>query len=87
VGYLWDEVAAAAWLDPAVITKSQKLYMDVNLDHGAGYGDTLVWAPGQQPGLGEQLAEVQQDLDTKKFYKMFVELMTHPSPGAHLGQK
>jgi inosine-uridine nucleoside N-ribohydrolase len=87
VGYLWDELAAAAWLDPAIITKWQKLYMDVSIDHGAGYGDTLVWAPGQQPGQGEQLAEVQTDLDAKKFYKMFVDLMTHPSPGAHLAQK
>jgi purine nucleosidase len=84
VGYLWDELAAAAWLDPTIITKSQKLYMDVNLDRGAGYGDTLVWAPGQQPGQGEQLVEVQQDLDTKKFYKLFIDLMTHPSPAAHL---
>jgi inosine-uridine nucleoside N-ribohydrolase len=85
VGYLWDELAAAAWLDPTIITKWQKLYMDVNVDHGAGYGDTLVWAPGQQPGMGEQLAEVQVDLDTKKFYKEFADLMTRPSPGAHFG--
>jgi inosine-uridine nucleoside N-ribohydrolase len=83
VGYLWDELAAVAWLDPSIITKSHKLYMDVNLDRGAGYGDTLVWAPGQQPGQGEQLAEVQQELDTKKFYKEFVDLMTRPSPNAH----
>jgi len=61
--YLWDELAAVAWLDPSIITKSQKLFIDVNLDHGAGYGDTLAWAPGQQPGMGEQLVEVQQDLD------------------------
>jgi purine nucleosidase len=49
---LWDELAAVAWLDPTIITKWRKLYMDVYTDHGAGYGNTLVWAPGSQPGAG-----------------------------------
>jgi inosine-uridine nucleoside N-ribohydrolase len=80
--YLWDELAAVAWLDPSIITKSQKLYIDVNVDHGAGYGDTLAWASGQQPGMGEQLVEVQQDLDKAKFYKEYVELLTRPTPDA-----
>jgi purine nucleosidase len=80
--YLWDELAAVAWLDPSIITKSQKLYIDVDVDHGACYGDTLAWAPGQQPGMGEQLVEVQQDLDKAKFYKEYVELLTRPTPGA-----
>lgn len=81
--YLWDELAAAAWLDPTVITKSQKLYIDVQVDHGASYGDTLAWAPGQQPRMGEPLVEVQQDLDKEKFYKEFVELLSRPTPNAH----
>ena len=74
--YLWDELAAVAWLDPSIITKSRKLFMDVNVEHGAGYGDTLAWAPGQQPGLGEVLAEVQDNLDKEKFYREFVELLS-----------
>jgi purine nucleosidase len=82
-GYLWDELAAAAWLDPSIITKSEKLYMDVSLDRGASYGDTLVWEPGEQPGLGEQLVEVQENLNLEKFYKEFVALMTAETPGAH----
>ena len=80
--YLWDELAAVAWLDPSIITKSQKLYIDVNVDHGAGYGDTLAWGSGQQPGMGEQLVEVQQGLDKEKFYKEYVDLLTRPTPGA-----
>jgi purine nucleosidase len=80
--YLWDELAAVAWLDPTIITKSRKLYMDVNTDHGAGYGNTLVWKPGSQPGLGEILVEVQDDLDKDKFYKEYVDLLTRPTPGA-----
>jgi purine nucleosidase len=79
--YLWDELAAVAWLDPSFITKWQKLYIDVDIDHGASYGDTLAWAPGQQPGMGEQLVEVQKELDKDKFYKEYVELLSRPTPG------
>jgi purine nucleosidase len=81
--YLWDELAAVAWLDPSIITKLRKLYVDVDVDHGAGYGNTLVWAMGQQPGLGEVLAEVQDDLDKPKFYKEYLELLSRPTPGAN----
>jgi len=78
--YLWDELAAVAWLDPTIITKWKKLYMDVNNDHGAGYGNTLVWQPGNQPGLGEILVDVQDDLDKPKFYREYVDLLTRLTP-------
>src|ERR1700720_568614 len=81
-GYLWDELAAIAWLDPSIITKTTSLYMDVSVDHGPSYGDTLVWMPGSQPGLGEQQVVVQDDLDKEKFYREFIEIMTRPTPGA-----
>ena len=80
--FLWDELAAVAWLDPTIITKWKKLYVDVDVDHGAGYGNTLVLAVGNQPGLEEVLAEVQDDLDKVKFYREYVELLTRPTPGA-----
>ncbi|MDP9338194.1 MAG: nucleoside hydrolase [Acidobacteriota bacterium] len=78
--YLWDELAGVAWLDPTFITKWQKLYIDVDIDHGAFYGDTLAWAPGQQPGMGEQLVDVQKEVDKEKFYKEYVELLSRPTP-------
>ena len=81
--YMWDELAAAAWLDPSIITKQSQLYMDIDYSHDGGYGNTLVWTPGTQPGLGEQLVDVQQDLDLGKFNKMFIELMKAPTPGSH----
>ena len=80
--YMWDELAAAAWLDPGIITKQEQLYMDCNIDHGAGYGDTLVWAEGNRPGLGERKVFVQTDLNMEKFYRMFIDLMKRPTPGA-----
>jgi len=78
--YLWDELAAAAWLDPSIITKREPRYMDVDLDRGAGYGNTLTWAEADRPRLDVRPVEIQVDLDRDKFYKMFVDLLTAPTP-------
>jgi purine nucleosidase len=78
--YLWDELAAAAWLDPSIITKKETRFMDVDLDRGAAYGDTLTWTDRDRPKLEVQPVELQVDLDTEKFYKMFVDLLTTPTP-------
>ena len=77
---MWDEIAALAWLDPSLITRQRQVYMDIDIDHGAGYGNTLTWVEGNNPGLGEQKVTVQDDLDLPRFYKMFVDLMTRPTP-------
>jgi inosine-uridine nucleoside N-ribohydrolase len=74
-----------AWLDPSLITKKESRYMDVNLDRGAGYGDTLTWTDLDRPKLDVQPVEVQVDLDTDKFYKLFVDLLTAPTPQAGRG--
>ena len=78
--YLWDELAAAAWLDPRIITKKETLFMDVDLDRGAGYGNTLSWTDGDKPKIELQPVEVQDDLDTAKFYKLFADLLSAPTP-------
>lgn len=74
--YLWDELAAVAWLEPGIITKMKRMYMDVSIDHGATYGDTLVWEEGKQPVEVGRMVEVQEDLDKEKFYKLLVELLS-----------
>jgi purine nucleosidase len=78
--YLWDELAAAAWLDPSIITKKETLFMDVDLDRGASYGNTLSWTDRDKPKIELQRVEVQDDLDTAKFYKLFVDLLSAPTP-------
>jgi purine nucleosidase len=78
--YLWDELAAAAWLDPTVITNKETRYMDVDLDHGAGYGNTLTWSESEKPKAEVQPVEVQVDLNRERFYKMFVELLSAATP-------
>ena len=78
--YLWDELAACAWLDPSIITKERLLYMDVDLSHGPSYGYTLTWAEKLKPATDLQLVHAQVDLDLPKFSKMFVELMSAATP-------
>ena len=80
--YMWDELAAAAWIDPTLITKRETRYMSVNVDHGAAYGDTLTWADKDNPKLGARPVEIQTDLDLAKFNKMFIDLMKAPTPAA-----
>jgi inosine-uridine nucleoside N-ribohydrolase len=74
--YMWDELAAAAWIDPTLITKKEVRYMSVDLSHGAGYGNTLTWTEADKPQLEVQKVEIQTDLDAPKFYRMFVDLMS-----------
>ena len=80
--YLWDELTACAWLDPTIITKQRQLYMDVDLSHGPSYGDTLTWDEKFKPATAVRLVNAQVDLDLPRFQKMFVELMTAPTPNA-----
>ncbi len=74
--YMWDELAACAWLDPTLITKEKVLYMDVDLSHGPSYGNTLTWSEALKPTSGVRLVHAQMDVDLPRFEKMFVELMT-----------
>lgn len=73
--YLWDELAACAWLDPSLITKEKLIYMDVDLNRGPEYGDTLTWTERLKPGTGVRLVHAQLDVDLARFQRMFVELM------------
>src|ERR1700693_2430662 len=78
--YLWDELTAAAWLEPRLLTAKDARYLDVDLSRGAGYGNTLSWTEQDKPKIVGPPTEIQVDLDTEKFYKMFVDLLTAPTP-------
>src|SRR5712672_2356800 len=81
--YLWDELASAAWLDPSIITKKETRFMDVDLDRGAGYGNILTWVESDKPKIQVQPLVIQVNVDTEKFYNMFVDLLKAPTPKAH----
>ena len=74
---LWDETAAAVWLDPSLVTDQESLFVDFNTQFGAGYGDMLSWRDGYRPDLGEQKAEVVRSVDPKRLEALMVKLVAN----------
>jgi inosine-uridine nucleoside N-ribohydrolase len=81
--YMWDELAAAAWIDPTLITRRETRYMSVDLSRGPGYGNTLTWTEKDKSQLSTQPVEIQVDLDNERFNRMFVNLLSATTPVAH----
>ncbi|MBW8758792.1 MAG: nucleoside hydrolase [Burkholderiales bacterium] len=80
---MWDELAAAVWLDPTLVKRSQKMLEDVAAGDGADYGSTLSWPIGRGPGLGEREVEVVQDVDVPRFERLTVRLLGGSRAPAH----
>jgi inosine-uridine nucleoside N-ribohydrolase len=77
---MWDELAVAVWLDPSLVTRSSTLLVDASTTFGPGYGDTLSWTAGEEPGLGEQPVQVVFAVDVPKFERMTIDLLTSAAP-------
>src|SRR6478672_8027700 len=77
--FMWDELSAAAMIDPSIVTGQKELYVDIDVDHGPSYGETLFWEPGTEIPPYERKATVQFDVDTAKLYDLYVKLMTQPA--------
>jgi inosine-uridine nucleoside N-ribohydrolase len=78
---LWDEIAAAVWLDPTLVTEQDRLFIDFNTVFSAGYGDMLSWRDHYQPGLGEQSSDVVRAVDPKRMEALMVKLMANSAKG------
>jgi purine nucleosidase len=78
--YLWDELAAAAWLKPELITQERFDYIDVSTEKGVSYGDTLTWSDSTKPAYELQKAHIQIHVDFPALQKFFVDLMCAPMP-------
>ena len=73
---MWDELSAAAMIDSSIVTGQKEMYVDIDIDHGPSYGQTLFWQPGDEVPPYERKAVVQFDVDTKKLYDLYIKLMT-----------
>lgn len=69
---LWDELTSAIAVDPTLAVKTSSVYLDVDVDHGAGYGTVLAWTDASRPHLGERLVEIVSQVDNKRFLESFV---------------
>ncbi|MBS0367185.1 MAG: nucleoside hydrolase [Proteobacteria bacterium] len=75
---MWDELAVAVWLDPSLVTRAKSLFVDVDTSFTAGYGQTLSWSAGEEPGQGERTVNVVFDVDVPRFERMALDLLEAP---------
>ena len=79
--FMYDQIAMASLIDPELVT-SERLYVDVNIDHGISYGASV---GGRQTWPGAESARemnVQYELDWPRFIEMFIERIQRPLPAA-----
>jgi purine nucleosidase len=74
--YLWDELAVAAWIDPSLIRGERYVYMDVATDHGAAYGDTLIYTDADKPSLVPSRVHAITDVDLPRLQQMIVDRLS-----------
>ena len=72
---MWDEVAAAVWLDPSLATRRETMMVDVDTAFTANYGGVLSWPEGRGPGLGERAVDVVLDIDVQRMERLTLELL------------
>jgi len=73
--YMWDEIAALAWLQPDLIDTMRTLYLDADISHGPSYGNTLAWTEKSKPVDAGPAATVQMTLHRKAFDRAFIQRM------------
>lgn len=73
-GYIWDCLAAGYLIDPSFVTKSEKLYLDVESSFGKNYG--AVRELDRKLAPEATAVEVMLDLDVAKFFRMYKNLLT-----------
>ncbi len=74
--YMWDELAACAWLDPTLITKEKRRLHGCRPEPRSQLRRHAHLDGKAQAATGVRLVHAQLDLDLPRFQKMFVELMT-----------
>jgi purine nucleosidase len=72
---LWDESAAAVFIDPSIAKVTSQAAMDIDIGHGPEYGATLSWPVGRGPNLGEPVVTVVRELDVPKLEKLYCDLL------------
>ncbi len=80
-GIAWEELTALAWLDPAIVQATKEVYLDVNLEHGANYGDVLMYSDRDKPELPLPKIRIQTRVNAALLEDELVSLFTARTPG------
>jgi len=83
---MWDELAAAYVADPTVATRTVEGYMDVEIEHGMGYGQAHVWGEDFRPHAGERKVTIVEDVDSAKLKDMLVRAAEFDGKGVKSGR-
>ena len=76
--YVWDCITAAWFIDPTVVTVSERLPIVVDTTFGPSYGGTRVAEAAVADG---RPVEVMLDLNLEKFFWIYEDLLTRPTEG------
>ncbi|KAB0679724.1 nucleoside hydrolase [Aureimonas leprariae] len=76
---VFDTLALAYLVDPSYATKVDDLYLDVDVSFGPGYGRTLGYWQQQPTPLLHKVKVVKQ-FDNKRFFDLYVDLLSRPVP-------
>lgn len=66
--FVWDVLAAAAIIDPGIITAEETCAIDVNTQYGLSYGQSLAYPKAGPQGCVK--ARIIKDLDQERFWNM-----------------
>jgi inosine-uridine nucleoside N-ribohydrolase len=72
---MYDQIAVLSLLEPDLIIRSEPMWLDAEIDHGALYGATLFWKGNRTPPPGVRKVNVHVDLDYPRFIERFLALM------------
>jgi inosine-uridine nucleoside N-ribohydrolase len=75
---MYDQIAVLSLLEPEVVTRTEEMWLDVEIDHGASYGNTLFWTEDRTPPPDVRKVRVHLDLDYPRFIDAFLTLMKQP---------
>lgn len=77
--FVWDAIAAGVFLDRTLVKRSEERYIDIDTGMGPNYGRSLGYNLGEfkAPGnpAGTQKATIVFDIDTKRFWDLYVDTM------------
>ena len=79
ISYIYDTLALAYLVDPTYATDVKEMWVDVDCNWGPSYGRTLGYEE-ELPAKLLQKAKVVRRFDNDRFFKLYVDLMTRPTP-------
>ena len=81
ISYIYDTLALAYLVDPTYATDVKEMWVDVDCNWGPSYGRTLGYEE-ELPAKLLQKAKVVRRFDNERFFKLYVDLMTRPTPAS-----